>query len=194
MNLANAITLSRLPLLFIIVGFLYAQKTKYSATIATILFFIGAWTDWLDGFLARRMKKTSSLGAFADAVTDKIFMIGIFITMLLLNIVPHWTLFFIILILLREFLITALRAVAATKSIVIAAEKAGKLKTVIQMVSTITLLCWFTLQKDYPDFLDDDFMDVLHKIGIVLFCIATFMTAMSGVKYIIEYRSVLVDL
>ena len=194
MNLANGITLSRLPLLFIIVGFLYARKMKHSATIATILFFFAAWTDWLDGFLARRMKQTSSLGAFADAVTDKIFMIGIFITMLLLHIVPHWTLFFIILILLREFLITALRAVAATKSIVIAAEKAGKLKTVIQMVSTMALLIWFTLKKDYPKLLDEDYMDVLHYIGIGLFVIATFMTATSGVQYIIKYRAVLADL
>ena len=193
MNIANAVTLSRLPLLFVIVGLLYSRHPN-TATYATIVFFFGAWTDWLDGFLARRMKKVSSLGAFADAVTDKIFMIGIFITMLLLNIVPHWTLFFIILILLREFLITALRAVAATKQIVIAAEKAGKLKTVIQMVSTMILLIWFTLNKDYPDLVTEQFLNYLHKIGVVLFSIATFMTASSGVQYIIKYRNVLADL
>ncbi|EAX98237.1 CDP-diacylglycerol--glycerol-3-phosphate 3-phosphatidyltransferase protein, putative [Trichomonas vaginalis G3] len=192
-NIANAITLSRIPMLFMIVGFLYSKK-PYSATIATIIFFFGAWTDWLDGYLARKLHICSSLGAFVDAVTDKIFMIGIFITMLLLNIVPHWTLFLIILILLREFLITALRAVAATRSVVIAAEKAGKIKTVIQMVSSITLLVWFTFIKDYPDFLSTQITDGLHIFGIILFAIATFMTAFSGVKYIIDYRAVLVDL
>ena len=114
--------------------------------------------------------------------------------MLLLNIVPHWTLFFIILILLREFLITALRAVAATRSIVIAAEKAGKIKTVIQMISSITLLIWFTLIKDYPDLVSSKILDYLHKLGIALFAIATFMTAFSGVKYIIDYRQVLADI
>ncbi|EAY22223.1 CDP-diacylglycerol--glycerol-3-phosphate 3-phosphatidyltransferase protein, putative [Trichomonas vaginalis G3] len=192
-NIANAITLSRIPMLFMIVAFLYSKK-PYSATIATIIFFFGAWTDWLDGYLARKLHICSSLGAFVDAVTDKIFMIGLFITMLLLNIVPHWTLFFIILILLREFLITALRAVAATRSIVIAAEKAGKIKTVIQMISSITLLIWFTLIKDYPDLVSSKILDYLHKLGIALFAIATFMTAFSGVKYIIDYRQVLADI
>lgn len=193
MNIANAVTLSRIPLLFIIVALLYS-RLNYTSTIALILFAIGAFTDWLDGYLARKLKLTSSLGAFIDAVTDKIFMIGIFITMLLLHVVPHWTLFLIIMILLREFLITALRAVAATKSVVISAESAGKIKTVIQMISTILLLVWYTIKIDYPTFITGEKLESIHTIGVILFIIATFMTAFSGVKYIIKYSSVLVDL
>jgi CDP-diacylglycerol--glycerol-3-phosphate 3-phosphatidyltransferase len=193
MNIANALTLSRLPLLFIIVSLLYSRRS-YTATAAFILFLFGAFTDWLDGFLARRLKIASTLGAFIDAVTDKIFMIGTFITMLLLDIVPHWTLFLIIMILLREFLITALRAVAATKNIIISAESSGKTKTVIQMVSTISLLIWFTLKKDFPGIVNDSQLEILHTVGVILFIIATFMTAFSGVNYIIKYSNVLVDL
>ena len=193
MNIANAITLSRLPLLFIIVGFLYSEK-KNSASIGFILFTFAAWTDWLDGFLARKYKITSSLGAFIDAVTDKIFMIGTFITMLLINIVPHWSLFLIILILLREFLITALRAVAATQQVVIKAESAGKFKTILQMSSTILLLLWFAIKKDFSSLLNDYYLKILYFIGIITFTIATIMTATSGVQYVFKYRHVLIGL
>jgi len=193
MNIANAITLSRIPLLFIIVGLLYSEK-KYSGSIGFCLFVFAAYTDWLDGHLARKYKITSSLGAFIDATTDKIFMIGTFITMLLLNIVPHWTLFLIILILLREFIITALRAVAATQKVVIAAEAAGKAKTVIQMVSSIVLLLWYSITKDYPGLFNEDYLKVFRYFGLVLFIVATGMTASSGIQYLIKYRSVLVGL
>lgn len=192
-NIANAITLSRLPLLFVIVAFIYSEKPKYSSA-ALVIYVFAALTDWLDGFLARKLKITTSFGAYIDAVTDKIFMIGIYIALLEKEIVPHWTLFLTILILLREFLITALRAVAATRQTVISAESAGKFKTVVQMFSVFCLLAWNSLKKDFPDLLSEDDMNVLRYFGIFLYTIATVLTVTSGIKYLIKYNHVLVDL
>ena len=192
-NIANAITLSRLPLLFLIVGFIYSEKPNYSSA-ALVVYVFAAFTDWLDGFLARRLKITTSFGAFIDATTDKILMIGLYIALLEKEIAPHWTLFLIILILLREFLITALRAVAATKQTVISAESAGKFKTVVQMFSVFCLLAWNSLRKDFPYLLSDDDMRILRYFGVFLYAIATLLTVTSGVKYLVKYSHVLVDL
>lgn len=193
MNIPNAITLSRIPMLFVIVGLLYTTKA-HTATIAWILFAFSAFTDWLDGFLARKLKTTSPLGAFIDAVVDKIFMIGIFITMLYNRIIPHWTIVLITLIVLREFLITAFRSVAATKNIVIAAELGGKLKTIVQMVSTFILLGWYAFRQDHPGIFSDEEMNKIQMFGLALFTFSTVMTIYSGASYLIRYKSVLSDL
>ncbi|MDR0742331.1 MAG: CDP-diacylglycerol--glycerol-3-phosphate 3-phosphatidyltransferase, partial [Puniceicoccales bacterium] len=148
MNLANWITLSRIPLLFVVAFFVYFHFIG-SATVGFALFVFTSWTDWLDGHLARKYKITSTLGAFIDALIDKIFMVGMFIMMLALNILPHWTLFFVLLIVGREFLVTGIRLVAAKQNVVLAASREGKVKTVLQIVSTGFLLLWNAILLDF---------------------------------------------
>ncbi|EAY16963.1 CDP-alcohol phosphatidyltransferase family protein [Trichomonas vaginalis G3] len=192
-NLANTATILRIPILFLIIGLLYSLR-PYSATTSLFTFVFGAWTDWLEAHLSKRRKVRSPLRQYLDAVIDKIFMISTFVTMLFLKIVPQWTVFLIIMIVLREFLITAFRSVAAAKKIAISPESAGTFKTAIQMTSTITLLAWFSAISDFPQYFDNSHLDYFRKTGVFLFCIFSFLTAFSGVKYILNYRSVLSDL
>ena len=189
MNLPNVLTLSRIPILFGIVAFLYAPFTGAS-TIAFVLFVVGALTDWADGYYARKQGLVSNFGKLMDALTDKVFMVGLFITLLAANKLPAWTLPLLLLILSREFLITGLRLVAASSGVVLGAEKSGKHKTVSQIVAAILLLLAIAVRNDFPELLPVVVGDVLHLGGVVFFCIATLLTVSSGTQYMVKYWSI----
>ncbi len=189
MNLPNVLTLSRIPILFGIVAFLYAPFTGAS-TIAFVLFVVGALTDWADGYYARKQGLVSNFGKLMDALTDKVFMVGLFITLLAAHKLPAWTLPLLLLILSREFLITGLRLVAASSGVVLGAEKSGKHKTVSQIVAAILLLLAIAVRNDFPELLPVVVGDVLHLGGVVFFCIATLLTVSSGTQYMVKYWSI----
>ena len=189
MNLPNVLTLSRIPILFGIVDFLYAPFTGAS-TIAFVLFVVGALTDWADGYYARKQGLVSNFGKLMDALTDKVFMVGLFITLLAAHKLPAWTLPLLLLILSREFLITGLRLVAASSGVVLGAEKSGKHKTVSQIVAAILLLLAIAVRNDFPELLPVVVGDVLHLGGVVFFCIATLLTVSSGTQYMVKYWSI----
>lgn len=187
-NLPNLLTLSRIPILFLIVGFLYAPFTGAS-TIAFLLFVVGALTDWADGYYARKQGLVSNFGKLMDALTDKVFMVGLFIALLAMNVLQGWALPLLLLILSREFLITGLRLVAASSGIVLAAEKSGKHKTVSQIVSAVMLLLAVAVREDFsalPPFIGD----TLYWGGVGFFVIATVLTVSSGTQYMIKYWSI----
>jgi len=188
-NLPNLLTLSRIPILFGIVAFLYLPFTGAS-TIAFVLFVIGALTDWADGYYARKQGLVSNFGKLMDALTDKVFMVGLFIALLASHVLPPWTLPLLLLILSREFLITGLRLVAASSGIVLAAEKSGKHKTVSQIVSAIMLLLAIAVRKDFSAVMPPIVGDLLHWGGLTFFVIATYLTVSSGTKYMIKYWSI----
>lgn len=190
MNIPNMISLSRIPLLFICTALLFI-RWQWSATAAFVTFVISAWTDWADGYIARRHKMCSTFGAFIDALTDKIFMLGVMVTMLVMHIIPEWCLFPVLLIVLREFLITGLRAVAAAQNVVIPSQKEGKIKTVLQMVSTAFLLGWYALRYDFAHIVTEDQAYWAYVIGLCSFIGATYLTISSGVIYINRFRACL---
>lgn len=189
MNLPNLLTLSRIPILFGIVAFLYAPFHGAS-TVAFVLFVIGALTDWADGYYARKQGLVSNFGKLMDALTDKVFMVGLFISLLAAAVLPPWTLPLLLLILSREFLITGLRLVAASSGIVLGAEKSGKHKTVSQIVSAILLLLAIAVRKDFSELIPEVVGDVLHWGGLAFFVIATLLTVTSGTKYMVKYWSI----
>lgn len=189
MNLPNLLTLSRIPILFIVVGLLYAPFPGAS-TAAFVMFVIGALTDWADGYYARKQGLVSNFGKLMDALTDKVFMVGLFISLLAMGVLQGWALPLLLLILSREFLITGLRLVAASSGIVLAAEKSGKHKTVSQMVSAIMLLLAIAVREDFPTLLPQVLGDALHWGGVGFFVIATLLTVSSGTMYMTKYWSV----
>ena len=188
-NLPNLLTLSRIPILFGVVGFLYLPFSGASS-LAFVLFIIGALTDWADGYYARKQGLVSNFGKLMDALTDKVFMVGLFISLLVIGILPEWTLPLLLLILSREFLITGLRLVAASDGIVLAAEKSGKHKTVSQMVAAILLLSAVAVRADFSERLPLIVGDVLHWGGLSFFVIATLLTVSSGAQYMVKYWSI----
>ena len=189
MSLPNLLTLSRIPILFGVVSFLYLPLA-WSSSLAFVFFIIGALTDWADGYYARKQGLVSNFGKLMDALTDKVFMVGLFISLLVIGILPEWTLPLLLLILSREFLITGLRLVAASEGIVLAAERSGKHKTVSQMVAAILLLLAVAIRADFSELLPPIIGDILHWGGLGFFVLATLLTVSSGLQYMVKYWSI----
>jgi len=193
MNLPNLLTLSRVPFLFIIVAML-AFPWPGSAVCAFLFFIIAAVTDWLDGHFARRYAMVSNFGKLMDALTDKILMVGLFFALTVLGFMPApavLSLFLVLLILSREFFITGLRLVAAANGVVLAAEKAGKQKTVSQLLAMGFLLAALVVRYDLSKLFRTDLeaiADVVAWVGYGLFGLAAFLTVSSGTFYIVKYR------
>ncbi len=182
-----------------IIGLLYfpaEEAPPYSRLSALLLFLFAAFTDWLDGWLARRIGQVSDFGKFMDALADKVLTLGMFVSLLALGEMERWALFPILLILSRELLITGLRLVAACKGITIAAEKAGKIKTVIQLACICLYLGEMALRDDLsgqtPAKVFQPLSDALSAAADATLMLATLLTVISGVSYLIKYWNLFV--
>ncbi|MCH8476051.1 MAG: CDP-diacylglycerol--glycerol-3-phosphate 3-phosphatidyltransferase [Opitutales bacterium] len=190
-HLPNLLTLSRIPLLFIIVALLF-WEIKGVASVALVLFVIAGLTDWLDGALARKWGIVSDFGKYMDALTDKILITGLMIAVVVRGevsgvlLVPWWFLFLVLLVLSREFLISGMRMVAAKKGIFLGAEKAGKQKTVTQIVAVGILLLIPVLAVDFG-IVEGGALSLTQWAGWGFFVLATFLTVSSGWKYFRKY-------
>jgi CDP-diacylglycerol--glycerol-3-phosphate 3-phosphatidyltransferase len=195
MNLPNLITLSRIPTMFIIVWLMYCTW-RGAATLAFWLFIAAAIGDWLDGYLARKRNLVSNFGKFMDALTDKVFVLGIMVTF----VEQYSSKLFLVMVLLtlcREFLISGMRMIAATKGVVVSAERGGKTKTVMQLIAVGFLLFVPAMENDWARYLPfpiTDYGELLYKSGLVIFIVATALTVSSGVSYALKYRRVFSDL
>lgn len=193
MNLPNLITLSRIPTMFIIVGLMYCNF-RGAASLAFVLFILAAIGDWLDGYLARKQGLISVFGKFMDALTDKVLVLGIMVALVeKQSIQIAW----VLIILVREFLISGMRMMAASKGVVVAAERGGKLKTVIQLIAVGVFLFVPVIRNDLPPLSSyswEDYIQFLNHFGLILFIIATALTVSSGVSYALKYRRVFGEL
>lgn len=136
MNLPNKLCFLRLFLVLIIFIVLYSEITNYRY-IATAIFIIAAITDVIDGYIARKKNQITDFGKFIDPLVDKILVISVMIYFVAEQSIPDWT---VIVIVTREFAILGLRIISASKGIVIAASKLGKLKTQSQIIAVIFIL------------------------------------------------------
>ncbi|HET9782016.1 MAG TPA: CDP-diacylglycerol--glycerol-3-phosphate 3-phosphatidyltransferase [Candidatus Dormibacteraeota bacterium] len=171
MNLPNALTISRLVAIPILMGLLLAPFPGHDQ-IAAALFIVFSLTDTLDGQLARRSGNVSDLGKFLDPLADKLFVLSVLIVLVQEGLVAAWV---VVIIFSRELIITILRSVGAGKGRVIAAAPLGKTKTVTQM-SAVTLLI---LQRPYP---------LLAPLAGVAVAIAIVFTLWSGLDYLWRFR------
>jgi CDP-diacylglycerol--glycerol-3-phosphate 3-phosphatidyltransferase len=125
-----------------------------------------------------------------DALTDKVLVLGIMIAFVQLNVVQ---IIWVLVIIVREFLISGMRMMAASKGVVVAAERGGKMKTLIQLISLGTLLFVPMLQHDVVRISNIDFGSFatqLNRIGVGLFILGTVLTVTSGTSYALKYRKV----
>jgi CDP-diacylglycerol---glycerol-3-phosphate 3-phosphatidyltransferase len=148
-NLANKITLSRIPATFLFMGALFWDTLPWHTTIALGIFAVACLTDTIDGTVARRMKIVSPFGIFFDPVADKILIGGAFICLVGLGIFPAWA---VVLLLSREFAVTGLRMVAADQKVVLTAETGGKLKTFVHAFTVNYFLIRLSLIQDFKCF------------------------------------------
>ncbi len=191
MNLPNTITLTRIPLMFLIV-FLMFQGWPGAASLAFWLFIAGAVSDWLDGYLARKHGLVSTFGILMDALTDKIMVLGIMIAMVDRRYHPI-PLSFVLITLCREFLVSGMRMVAASKGVVVGADKGGKTKTVSQLIAIGFLLATSMVENDWAYWFRADLSwlsSACHTVGLVGFIVGTFLAVWSGWRYIWRYKDV----
>ncbi|MCX5750133.1 MAG: CDP-diacylglycerol--glycerol-3-phosphate 3-phosphatidyltransferase [Candidatus Saganbacteria bacterium] len=135
MNLATLITLCRILIIPFIIFLLLSIPEKTFA--AFIWFLIAALTDWLDGFVARKFKQTTALGAFLDPLADKLLVLCVLVVLVELGKVSSIP---VVLILIRELSVMGLRIMAANKGFSVPAEKMAKVKTVVQIAATAMLI------------------------------------------------------
>lgn len=171
-NLPNAISLLRIftaPILIL----LLISPNKKTSLIAAIVFAVAALTDWLDGYLARRMSVETTFGKFLDPLADKLLIATSLVMLIPMGRVPVWM---AALIIGREIAVTGLRAVVSREGVIISASRLGKYKTVFQIVSVIALLVHYK-------FLGIDF----HIVGTAFLWIALAFTLWSGVDYFVKF-------
>ena len=198
MNLPNRITLSRIMLIpvFIVVFFLDVIPQGYNYLVAAIVFAAAAFTDFLDGHIARSRGLVTNLGKFLDPIADKVLVSTALILILVrgnavLQVLwaQDWVLIAagccVAVILARELIVSGFRMVAASAGLVLAADKVGKFKTVFQDIAVIFLLVGAV------SFGSAAAGEVLNGIGLAALAIATVLTIWSGISYIVHNRAVL---
>jgi len=190
MNLPNLITLSRVPLMFVIVGLMYSDRLG-SPSLAFWLFIACAIGDGLDGYLARKRGLVSTFGKLMDALTDKIMVVGLVIAFVDKHEIPVPL---ALITMCREFLITGMRMVAASKGVIVSADRGGKSKTVTQLIALGFLLGAPMAGRDWayvmPSVDLSIFVEYVHKTGLVIFVIGTFLAVWSGWRYVMQYKDV----
>ena len=134
MNWPNLITFARLLLA---IPFLVMLEGHGWEMVALGIFVVASLTDWLDGYLARKLNQVSELGKLMDPLVDKILVTGALVALTARGIIPAWS---VTAILFREFLVTGLRAVEAARGVIIPAGWLGKVKAALQMIAIIALL------------------------------------------------------
>jgi CDP-diacylglycerol---glycerol-3-phosphate 3-phosphatidyltransferase len=199
MTLANQLTLLRLALVPAFMAFMVYDSLW--TRIASLIIFIGASiTDWYDGSVARRTGTVTVIGTFLDPLVDKMLIVAALVGFVELHElhIPAWM---VVLIISREFLITGLRTLAASRGIVMAAEQAGKFKTASQITAIITILIilianatmerWPGLRLTHDYGWQHVVRRGLENLPYWLVFWVTVLTVASGTVYIRKYRDLL---
>lgn len=174
-NLPNTITMLRMGVVPVLL-LLPIAHDKGSSQLIAWCFIVGALTDLLDGWLARRGKQVTSIGKLLDPLADKLLVSTALIVLLAMGRIPIWATWMVVVIVGRELAVTGLRGIASAGGQVVAASWLGKTKAVSQNIAIGALLFHYTT-----------FGLPAHAIGMVFLGVATALTLWSGYVYFAEY-------
>ena len=196
MNLPNKLTMGRIiaiPIMVVIAYIPYLQnpfflEVSYANFINFIIFALASFTDFLDGYIARKNNLVTTFGKFADPLADKILVMVTFLLLFMqgkmvkigsveLELIPMWGLSIIV---FREFTVSGVRLVAAQKGEVIAAGWSGKVKTFETMIAICVL---FFAGIHYA----------VAVVGLVLMYISVVLTLYSGIEYVWKNRKIIFE-
>lgn len=202
MNLPTRITVARIALipLFVLLFCLNAVFQQYYIPM-TIVFIVASCTDFVDGHLARKHNLVTDLGKFLDPIADKILVVAGMIVLLRMNFVtstgvvypvlaPYFGEICVTLILAREFIIGVFRQLAASKGVVMAADKLGKAKTIVTLIALPVLMLVPLINEPWHKAVNWVCVVFLFA-GWILFGVATILTVVSGFNYIWKNRHAL---
>ncbi len=192
---ANIVTLVRICLVPVFVVALLSpwpqwfnlpDIAEYSKSlIAAGIFVLISCTDWLDGYLARSRGEVTDFGKFMDPLADKILVVAALLALIELGVLPSWV---ALIIVAREFIVSGVRMVAASKGVVISASWYGKFKTVFQMIAIVM----FTVKDSYMmGTLIDAFCDMMWVLSWAVMFVALALTIVSMLDYISKARDLI---
>jgi CDP-diacylglycerol---glycerol-3-phosphate 3-phosphatidyltransferase len=192
MNLANRLTMSRILLTFVFMFFLFCHGL-WPKVASLIVFILAALSDLFDGMIAQRMNMVTDFGRLMDPIADKILVLAAFAAFVQLQLIDAWM---FVIIIAREIMITSLRLFALNKGKVLSAARAGKHKTVLQMVVIFTILGFILLKEialKYSTW--NPAWEKIFRQGIFFLMLVTVgLTLYSGLSYLWENRKVITRL
>ncbi len=190
MNLPNQLTVARMIMVPFFVVFLVNIIVPHHFLIAGLIFALASFTDFLDGKIARKYNLITNFGKFLDPLADKVLVISALVCFVSLGLAELW---FVLIIIAREFMVTSIRLIAVNTGTVIAANGWGKLKTVSQMAAVVGILIMQYIQElidleMIPVFSLGSFTSstVFWFAGNVLVGAAAFFTVISGIVYLVK--------
>jgi CDP-diacylglycerol--glycerol-3-phosphate 3-phosphatidyltransferase len=187
MILPNQLTVARIILTPVFLFFFLLEDPLYKQ-ISIVIYIIAAITDWYDGWLARKFNYITEWGEFLDPLADKILTSTVFIAFAIMGILEFWM---VILIIVRDFLITALRLYAELKKRTFATSKSAKWKTFMQMAFLYYLLL-IEAVKTFESFYKENFeiVSIFSNPTLIYFLMLaiTFFTVYTGITYIFKNR------
>lgn len=195
-NAPNVVTMVRICLVPVFVVALLSPWPEWmglhdlidkqlKAIIAAAVFVVISATDWVDGYLARKNKQVTDFGKFLDPLADKILVAAALIALVELQVIPSWP---VLIIISREFIVSGIRMVAATKNVVIAASIYGKWKTVLQIVAIVLFIVKDSLVIPNAE---AAISNPLYVLSWIVMIAALVMTVLSMLDYIAKARDLL---
>lgn len=189
LNLPNKITLSRICLTPVVIFFYLANFIPFHHLIAAVLFVFAVSTDFLDGYLARKHNMVTNLGKFLDPIADK--LINVSVILLLVadgTIMAPWGVLFAIVLVGRELAVGGLRQIAATRGVVIAADKWGKWKTLVQDIALPLFMVWAFVQE--MGYAANFYTYTLQVLSYEFAGLALILTVISFANYFVKNKQV----
>lgn len=187
MNLPNRLTIVRICLVPLYMV-LMVLNFPFHYAAALLVFIAASLTDYFDGKIARERQLVTNLGKFLDPIADKMLTTAAFLVFLAMGKIDVWA---VMLVMTREFMVTSVRLMAAGSGVVVAASFAGKMKTVMQYVSIITMMTmlqWGEIVGMFLPMLPEWCVSVPILVSQILIWVSVVFTCISGVQYFWQFR------
>jgi CDP-diacylglycerol--glycerol-3-phosphate 3-phosphatidyltransferase len=161
--------ISVVPILFI----LLSSPGQFWSLILAVIFLLASFTDFVDGYIARKYQMVTTLGKFLDPIADKLIINTAMILMIPISRIPAWI---VAITIVRDLLVDWIRGIASYEGIFIQASPLGKQKTFAQIIAVTALIAHYSI-----------FGVDAHIVGMVILYVALLLTIYSGMDYFIKF-------
>ena len=189
MNLPNKLSCLRI-ILVPVMAVVFLLNFAYAPLVSVVIFALAAFTDFLDGKIARKYNMVTDLGKLLDPIADKLLVLFALFLVVEANLIPvGFGAFCGGIIIGRELLISAVRQIAASKGVIIQANIYGKIKTFVQDIA-LPMLMLCKMESTIVEIFSQSFFNVYQIASWSLVGVATLLTLISGVVYLVQNKHV----